>query len=112
MLGNLGEANRSPVWGSSPGNQPQTLVAAGRLVPPVKSRHACLIPGKFGNSIAFSDLWFAAWIEHFVFVLAEKGGLYNQVMLDYKILPELEVVGKTSLICQLYLQLILFPALP
>lgn len=48
----------------------------------------------------------------FAFVLAEKGGLHNQVMLGYKILPGSEILGMTILICQLYLQLILFPVLP
>lgn len=76
VLGNLREANRSLVWGSSPGNQPQTLMLNGKLVPPVNSRHTCLIPGKFGNRELLSAI-FGLLPRLTIFVLAERSGLRN-----------------------------------
>lgn len=76
VLGNLREANRSLVWGSSPGNHPQTLIVNGKLVLPVNSRQTCLIPGKYGNRELLSAI-FGLLPRLTIFVLAERSGLHN-----------------------------------
>lgn len=87
-------------------------MAAGRPVPPVKSLGKFVSSGSFETALPSVICGLLLRLSIFAFVLAEKGGLHNQVMLGYKILPESEALGMTIFICELYLQLILFPALP
>lgn len=69
VLGNLREANRSLVWGSSPANQPQTLMLNGKLASSSCELQTYLPdPWKvWWQRIALGNLWFAFQIDHLCF---------------------------------------------